>query len=129
MQLDLPFWDKQHLDDGNRYIFPLTTDVPDTLSIYAASSSGAFGSPVAEIGSVLSIDNFGVNFPTTSLEEEYDLGANVFTREGSLVVTLGEPTNASVSVVDMTGKTVVRHSFNGDRDILAPKLFIRSICR
>ena len=104
--------------------FPLTTDVPDTLSIYAASSSGAFfGSPVAEIGSVLSIDNFRVNFPTTSLEEEYALGANVFTREGNLVVTLEEPTNATISVVDMTGKTVVRHSFNGDRDILDTRSF------
>ena len=104
--------------------FPLTTDVPDTLSIYAASSSGAlFGSPVAEIGSVLSVDNFRVNFPTTSLEEEYDLGANVFAREGNLVVTLEEPTNATFSVVDMTGKTVVRHFFNGDRDILDTRSF------
>ena len=104
--------------------FPLTTDVPDTLTIYATSSSGGlFGSPVAEIGSVLSVDNFRVNFPTTSLEAEYALGANVFTREGNLVVTLEEPTNATISVVDMTGKTVVRHSFNGDRDILDTRSF------
>ena len=110
-------------------LFYFTADTPDTLTLYAASSGGPlFGStPVAEIGSVLSVDDFVINQPATSIQESILADIEVVGMEDHIIVELLEETNATVTLVNITGKVLKVNSFTGNRKILDTRGFASGV--
>ena len=110
-------------------LFYLTADSPDTLALIASSSGGALFSttPIAEIGSVLSVDDFVINQPATSLQENILADVEVAGMEDHIVVELLEESNATVTLVNMTGKVLQRNSFIGNRNILDTRNFASGV--
>jgi len=110
-------------------LFYFTADTPDTLTLYAASSGGPmFGTtPVAEIGSVLSVDDFVINQPATSIQENVLADVNVVGMEDQIVIELLEEANATVTLVNMTGKVLKVNAFTGNRNILDTRSFASGV--
>jgi len=113
----------------NISLFYLTADMPDTLSLVASSSAGPLFSttPIAEIGSVLSVDDFVINQPATSLQENILADVEVAGMEDHIVVELLEESNTTVTLVSMTGKVLKVNSFTGNRNILDTRNFASGV--
>ena len=114
---------------ANIPLFYLTADTPDTLTLYAASSGGpVFGTtPVAEIGSVLSVDDFVINQPATSMEEDVLADIDVLAMEDQVIIDLLEETNATATLIGLTGKVLKVKSFIGNRSILDTRSFASGV--